>query len=161
MMRDKYYENAHNFSGFTWRWNFDYVFLENPPISKSKGYKDDEECSEVSADEAMGRERPRSSERRGYVDSADMSIREVYPESSNDIFDSEHHLLSGGGMVFIADPYSDAFFKQKSIGKFLYEGMYQDCLISNFNLDDLADSSMGDTDLFIAWWESKELKIHD
>lgn len=56
-------------------------------------------------------------------------------------------LLRDGGILYIADAFSEVFFKSKTLGKALYEGMYPDCLATIFNLDDLADSSMGDSDL--------------
>jgi hypothetical protein len=39
--------------------------------------------------------------------------------------------------------------------------MYHDCLtIANFNLDDLADSSIGNTDLIQETFHEKNLKLH-
>ena len=60
--------------------NFDYVFQET--VIKSGNAEDDD--LDVSADEGTGREPPRSTEKKQYIDSADMSVREVYPEESND-----------------------------------------------------------------------------
>ena len=50
-------------------------------------------------------------------------------------------------MAYVSDAFSETFFKQKTLGKLLYDGIYPDVLAGSFNLDDLADGSIGDCDL--------------
>lgn len=115
------------------------MFLEN--LERSMGDIDD-----VGGDEDTERENPKSSEKWKFVNEDEVSIREIYPEIWTDIMDSTNPLIKEGGAAFISDTFSEGFFKEKSLVRIMLDGMYKG-LGSNFNLDEVADASMADTDL--------------
>ena len=79
-----------------------------------------------------------------------MSVRDIYEEDGDDLFDSEDCVLRSGGFLFIGNLFSEEAAKSEHLLPIIYKSLYEDLKVSEIiNLDDLADAALADTDLLI------------
>ena len=132
-------------------WRNWYEYMPEEEVEEHSSEEDGDSMSDESEDEVNeNRHPPRESVANQLRDSSEESSEGKSDSEfeASDQLDSSHSSLRMGGLFFLKNTHSEAFFEEPGLNGLVHGGFYKDILTGdNINLDDLADCAMADVDL--------------